>query len=105
MTEEQRYQQKIKIDSERNKCLKGIWDELKDIRQALTAIALGKTVKDEELADLADRITRNEIMSSDCSTTQYRANGEHDDYIPSNNCESDACDWERAKEKPVEGWK
>jgi hypothetical protein len=51
MTEEQRYQQKIKIDSERNKCLKGIWDELKDIRQALTAIPLVKSVKDEELAD------------------------------------------------------
>lgn len=45
MTEEQRYQQKIKIEAERNKCLKGIWDELKDIRQALTAIALGEAVK------------------------------------------------------------
>ena len=100
MTEEQRYQQKIKIEAERNKCLKGIWDELKDIRPALTAIALGKAV---EIGTASHRVAFPN--GPDCSVTQYRANGEHDDYIPSNNCESDAGDWERAKEKPVEGWK
>jgi hypothetical protein len=89
MNEEQRYQQKIKIETERNKCLKGIWDELKDIRQALTAIALGEAVK---LGPISPRISF--LNQSDCSMTQYRAN-----------CESDAGDWERAKEKPVEGWK
>lgn len=40
MTEEQRYQQHIKIETERNKCLKGIWDELKEIKN-LKKIELG----------------------------------------------------------------
>ena len=77
MTEEQRYQQKIKIETERNKCLKGIWDELKDIRQALTAIALGEAVK---IGTVPPRVSvLNSLM-----TTQYKA------------CES---------EKPEEVWK
>lgn len=40
MTEEQRYQQRIKIETERNKCLKGIWDELKELKN-LKKIELG----------------------------------------------------------------
>lgn len=99
MTEEQRYQQRIKIETERNKCLKGIWDELKDIRQALTAIALGEAVK---LGPISPRVSV--LHGLDGSMTQWKANGEHDDYIP-DNCESDAGDWERADEKPEEGWK
>lgn len=71
MTEEQRYQQKIKIESERNKCIKGIWDELKDIRQALTAIALGKAVK---IGTVSPRVSI--LNSLDNSMTQYKANGE-----------------------------
>lgn len=31
MTEEQRWKQKYQIEVDRNKCLKGIWDELKNI--------------------------------------------------------------------------
>ena len=40
MTEEQRYQQKIRIETDRNKCLKGIWDELKELKN-LKKIELG----------------------------------------------------------------
>ena len=63
MTEEQRHQQKIKIEAERNKCLKGIWDELKSI-SALLKVQIGvspvcdvanfsSTIK-EDLEKLAD---------------------------------------------------
>ena len=32
MTEEQRWKQQYQIELDRNKCLKGIWDELKDLK-------------------------------------------------------------------------
>ena len=83
MTEEQRYQQKIRIETDRNKCLKGIWDELKDIRQALTAIALGEAVK---LGPISPRVSVIHGLNS--AVEQWKANGEHDD-IPVNNCESE----------------
>ena len=71
MTEEQRYQQKIKIETERNKCLKGIWDELKDIRQALTAIALGEAFK---LGTAPPRVSF--LNQPDCLMTQYKSDEE-----------------------------
>lgn len=40
MKEEQRYAQQMQIEMDRNKCLKGIWDELKSI-SALLKVQVG----------------------------------------------------------------
>jgi hypothetical protein len=37
MTEEQRWKLQYQIEVDRNKCLKGIWDELKDIKEFIKA--------------------------------------------------------------------
>jgi hypothetical protein len=40
MTEEQRWKQQYQLELDRNKCLKGIWDDLKDLKN-LKKIEMG----------------------------------------------------------------
>ena len=63
MTEEQRWKQQIQIELDRNKCLKGIWDELKDIKN-LKKVEMGASPivnacrSVEELNQLVEAIAR-----------------------------------------------
>jgi hypothetical protein len=60
MTEEQRYQQKIRIETDRNKCLKGIWDELKSITGLLKVQAgvapVCDVANEEDLEELKEKL-------------------------------------------------
>lgn len=61
MTEEQRWKQQYQLELDRNKCLKGIWDELKELKNLkkieMSASPMIKECRSvEELSQLVEAI-------------------------------------------------
>ena len=72
MTEEQRWKQQYQLELDRNKCLKGIWDELKDLKN-LKKIEMSASPMIKECRSVEEL---NQLVEAIAHPTRFMERGE-----------------------------